>query len=411
MFNTLQSLAEKGLFHQLSITLLSNINTITNDTLCNIYDDIILPNYYNINTDTFINISILVSKKLNTQSSINILYNTLNILNNEYNTHSSISNSKYSTHSIISNNNSTEHNDNSATNDSTEMVNNPILYINRLNNSNSVIFNGNIRILLEISLNYIQIDQLQQARIILYECKEMEIESKESLRILHLGLGLLNYKSKNFTISYKNLVEYLKLLNMEKKKEIENEKITEIIETVVRAGIYSDEIYSFTELIKICSTITESNSDDKNLSEIKNNEKFDKTKNIENISIKLITALENDDPMESERISKAFDEEIVELVKRKAVIIRLLNYFFKNQERTVILKKISDDLSLPLELVQECILQILGTGLMKGNINGISGEFSYTWIGYKYLTEEEIKSIRMVVREMRARVDSVRQEI
>ncbi|KAI5129590.1 hypothetical protein NEPAR04_1482 [Nematocida parisii] len=411
MFNTLQSLAEKGLFHQLSITLLSNINTITNDTLCNIYDDIILPNYYNINTDTFINISILVSKKLNTQSSINILYNTLNILNNEYNTHSSISNSKYSTHSIISNNNSTEHNDNSATNDSTEMVNNPILYINRLNNSNSVIFNGNIRILLEISLNYIQIDQLQQARIILYECKEMEIESKESLRILHLGLGLLNYKSKNFTISYKNLVEYLKLLNMEKKKEIENEKITEIIETVVRAGIYSDEIYSFTELIKICSTITESNSNDKNLSEIKNNEKFDKTKNIENISIKLITALENDDPMESERISKAFDEEIVELVKRKAVIIRLLNYFFKNQERTVILKKISDDLSLPLELVQECILQILGTGLMKGNINGISGEFSYTWIGYKYLTEEEIKSIRMVVREMRARVDSVRQEI
>ncbi|KAI5166441.1 hypothetical protein NEIRO03_0859 [Nematocida sp. AWRm78] len=410
MFNTLQSLAEKGLFHQLSITLLSNINTITNDTLCNIYDNIILLNYYNINTDTFINISILVSKRLNTHSSISILYNTLNILNNEYNTHSSISNSKYNTHSVISNGDNTEHNDNSVISSSTD-ENNPILYINRLNNNNSVIFNGSIRILLEISLNYIRIDQLQQARIILYECKEMEIESKESLRILHLGLGLLHYKSKNFTISYKNLVEYLKLLNMEKKKEIENEKITEIIETVVRAGIYSDEIYSFTELIKICSTITESNSEDKNLSKIKNNEKFDKTKNIENISIKLIMALENDDPMESERISKVFDEEIVELVKKKAVIIRLLNYFFKNQERTVILKKISDDLSLPLELVQECILQILGTGLMKGNIDGISGEFSYTWIGYKYLTEEEIKSIRMVVREMRARVDSVRQEI
>ncbi|KAI5189117.1 26S proteasome regulatory subunit N9 [Nematocida minor] len=335
-------LAEEGKYHQLSQAILKTVESMPSDELKNVYETVVVPNHYNLHANSFAEISASIAKKLGKEDSLRLLENALYLLVSVGSVDADAS-------------------------------------IPLITRASKLAKEGNesiLRILLEIACMKVSTNEISEARIILYDCKELQIESKESLRKLHLGLGLMHYSTKNYAPAYKNLLEYLKLQNKDK----------DVFQTCLISGILSDNVYSFASLIDIFK-----------------DDSF--------TSLSLATALESGNSEEAVKISMEIDKSLASTVERKAAVIRLLNYFFSNQQRSVRLQDIADSLNIPRIVVEETVLRILGSGLMKGTIDGITGEFAYTWIGYKHLTQPEITSIRNVISEIRSRVDAVRQEI
>lgn len=360
-------LAEEGKYHQLSQEILKEIETLSGEDLKKIYETILLPNYYNIHPNTFSEITASISKKLSNEDALSLLENTLSLLISLFSIDKSVSSDSLSSNNITT-------------------------ALKLAKNNNSI-----IRILLEIAYIKILKREIEESKIILYDCKELQIEKKESLKKLHLSLGLLHYLSNNYTPAYKNLLEYLKL----------NSSDEEILKKCLISGILSDSVHSFTSLIEVFKG---SESECKSILLAKALENGNSAEAGKLVSV-LRDALNDNANSGNNSVNVLTIENLKEKVEEKCLLIRLLNYFFSQQTRSVYLQSTAEVLGLNISVVEEKVLKILGTGLMRGIIDGITGEFTYTWIGYKHLTGEEITSIRSVISEIRARVDGVRMEI
>ncbi|KAH9386696.1 26S proteasome regulatory subunit N9 [Nematocida major] len=337
-----EKLAEDGKYHQLAQAILAKIEALSASELKHIYESVVVQNYYNIHPSAFSEISASFAKKLPQEDALRLLESSLSLL---------------------------------VSASSVDMDKEAPLVVR----ATKLAKGGNaaaVRLLLEIAHAKVRLGQISEARVILYDCREVQIEKKESLRKLHLSLGLMHYSTQNYAPAYKNMLEYLKL-------QSEDE---ETFEACLISGILSEDVYSFRELIDLHG-------------------------GEESRALSLATALEEGNSSHAAEIAAKIDSSLQATVAEKAVVMRLLNYFFSQQQRSIRLQTISEELGLPALLVEETVLRILGSGLMKGTIDGITGEFTYTWIGYKHLTAQEIASIRNVISEMRLRVDTVRKEI
>ncbi|KAI5172924.1 26S proteasome regulatory subunit N9 [Nematocida sp. LUAm3] len=328
-------LAEKGKFHQLTQSLLERIKESPEKEMRSVYNSIVLSNYYNLHQESFAEISCALSEKYQSDNALVLLEEALNVLCSSKEGDSPIERG---------------------------------MLLAKENNPAA------IRLLLEIAYRLVLLDKISQAKIILYDCKELQIESKNSIRKLHLSMGLLHFSTKNFFPSFKNLLEYLEI------SDPNNELFTKCL----IAGILSEKIYSFAKLIFLW-------------------------KGEETPSFLLAKALEEGKVEESIKLCKHNQPDLTEKVEKKAILIQLLNYFFSNQQRKVSLPELSNLLSIPLSTLENTILDILGSSFMKGTIDQITGVFSYSWIGHKHLTKQEMLSVREIISELKNRVESVIQ--
>lgn len=231
------------------------------------------------------------------------------------------------------------------------------------------------KLLLDIAHKQILLGNASAARIILYDCKLHQMEDKETLQRFHLGMGLLYYQTKDYTPAHKHLLEYLEISEMDR----------DVFEQCLVSGVLSDHVYSFS----VFSSLPAGDGPAKDLA----------------------IALEEGNPAAAAECAGKINPELVPLAQKKALAVCLLAYFFRNQQRVVSLPWLSSELSFPLPELQAAVLDILGNGIMKGSIDGITGDFTYNWIGYKYLTASEISTVRSVVSEMKRRVEGVIKEV
>ncbi|KAI5181663.1 26S proteasome regulatory subunit N9 [Nematocida sp. AWRm80] len=341
--NSLLELAGEGKYHQLSMEIQKRMNDMSDSELHSVYTDIIIPNYYNLYPDSLAEISSSIAERLDNQDALELLEKSLKLL--------------LSTIEIDG--------------DTSLPVINRGIKIAKENN------NSIIKLLLDIAHKKLLLNDIAMARVILYECKDIQMESKDATRRLHLGMGLLYYTTKNYFPAFKNLLEYLEI-------SPPNE---EIFSLCLRSGILSDKIYSFTRFIAVWKGSKETNE------------------------YKLACSLEQGTTEESMSLINSIDPSLASVVEEKGLTIKLINYFFSNHHRAVSLIDLSHSFNIPIETLEKFILNILGSGLMKGSINGIKREFVYTWIGHKHLTNTELSSVRQVITELKNRVAQVQQEI
>ncbi|KAI5133809.1 hypothetical protein NEAUS07_0767 [Nematocida ausubeli] len=412
-------LAEQGLFHQLAQNILCNIDKVSVEELVSGYNLLILTNKNNVNNKILAKISIELSRKI-TDTTVygnknNVLINTLVILLNKENLVNCGENMEIS-------------GEESPNKEITESVSNstPNKDISSYSNSNitDITANGNfnyekvvksallitqrceslVRILIELANNFLinnHTEVFYLSKIILYECKNITIYSNSVISELYFGLGLLNFKS---TLGYNFLIEYIKIVKSNNYPEKEIFPIGKIVEMAVISGCYANEIYSFNGLFENLQIELPEKVTEENFNEISLNGKESK-------SLSMAVAIENDLANLAVRLSEGFGAEITEIVKKKIIVIKLLKYFFNCQNRIVNLNEISGALSLPEKEVEENLLTILGCNLIKGKLNGISKEFTFHWIGYKYLSKKEIKTISTVINEIKKRVDEIVQDL
>ncbi|KAI5164976.1 hypothetical protein NEAUS04_2413 [Nematocida ausubeli] len=412
-------LAEQGLFHQLAQNILGNIDKVSVEELVSGYNLLILTNKNNVNNKILAKISIELSRKI-TDTTVygnknNVLINTLVILLNKENLVNCGENMEIT-------------GEESPNKEITESVSNstPNKDISSYSNSNitDITANGNfnyekvvksallitqrceslVRILIELANNFLinnHTEVFYLSKIILYECKNITIYSNSVISELYFGLGLLNFKS---TLGYNFLIEYIKIVKSNNYPEKEIFPIGKIVEMAVISGCYANEIYSFNGLFENLQIELPEKVTEENFNEISLNGKESK-------SLSMAVAIENDLANLAVRLSEGFGAEITEIVKKKIIVIKLLKYFFNCQNRIVNLNEISGALSLPEKEVEENLLTILGCNLIKGKLNGISKEFTFHWIGYKYLSKKEIKTISTVINEIKKRVDEIVQDL
>ncbi|KFG27477.1 uncharacterized protein NESG_00556 [Nematocida ausubeli] len=412
-------LAEQGLFHQLAQNILGNIDKVSVEELVSGYNLLILTNKNNVNNKILAKISIELSRKI-TDTTVygnknNVLINTLVILLNKENLVNCGENMEIT-------------GEESPNKEITESVSNstPNKDVSSYSNSNitDITANGNfnyekvvksallitqrceslVRILIELANNFLinnHTEVFYLSKIILYECKNITIYSNSVISELYFGLGLLNFKS---TLGYNFLIEYIKIVKSNNYPEKEIFPIGKIVEMAVISGCYANEIYSFNGLFENLQIELPEKVTEKNFNEISLNGKESK-------SLSMAVAIENDLANLAVKLSEDFGAEITEIVKKKIIVIKLLKYFFNCQNRIVNLNEISGALSLPEKEVEENLLTILGCNLIKGKLNGISKEFTFHWIGYKYLSKKEIKTISTVINEIKKRVDEIVQDL
>ncbi|KAI5134584.1 hypothetical protein NEAUS06_1173 [Nematocida ausubeli] len=412
-------LAEQGLFHQLAQNILGNIDKVSVEELVSGYNLLILTNKNNVNNKILAKISIELSRKI-TDTTVygnknNVLINTLVILLNKENLVNCGENMEIT-------------GEESPNKEITESVSNstPNKDVSSYSNSNitDITANGNfnyekvvksallitqrceslVRILIELANNFLinnHTEVFYLSKIILYECKNITIYSNSVISELYFGLGLLNFKS---TLGYNFLIEYIKIVKSNNYPEKEIFPIGKIVEMAVISGCYANEIYSFNGLFENLQIELPEKVTEENFNEISLNGKESK-------SLSMAVAIENDLANLAVKLSEDFGAEITEIVKKKIIVIKLLKYFFNCQNRIVNLNEISGALSLPEKEVEENLLTILGCNLIKGKLNGISKEFTFHWIGYKYLSKKEIKTISTVINEIKKRVDEIVQDL
>ncbi|KAI5149717.1 hypothetical protein NEAUS05_2448 [Nematocida ausubeli] len=412
-------LAEQGLFHQLAQNILGNIDKVSVEELVSGYNLLILTNKNNVNNKILAKISIELSRKI-TDTTVygnknNVLINTLVILLNKENLVNCGENMEIT-------------GEESPNKEITESVSNstPNKDISSYSNSNitDITANGNfnyekvvksallitqrceslVRILIELANNFLinnHTEVFYLSKIILYECKNITIYSNSVISELYFGLGLLNFKS---TLGYNFLIEYIKIVKSNNYPEKEIFPIGKIVEMAVISGCYANEIYSFNGLFENLQIELPEKVTKENFNEISLNGKESK-------SLSMAVAIENDLANLAVKLSEDFGAEVTEIVKKKIIVIKLLKYFFNCQNRIVNLNEISGALSLPEKEVEENLLTILGCNLIKGKLNGISKEFTFHWIGYKYLSKKEIKTISTVINEIKKRVDEIVQDL
>jgi len=333
-------LVQEGKFHQLSQKLLEEIAKMNGKEAEKVYQEVVVPNYYNLYPESFAELTSAVSSKCAEEKGISILHKGLSLL--------------------------------------IEMETDPD------RTSTGVVQQGVhlakkgrpavVRLLLDIAQRQIAAGNVSSARIILHDCRYVQMESKESLRRFHLALGMLHYRTRNYSPAFKNLLEYLEMSNYD----------ADVFGACLVSGILSEKVYSFARLISLGEN---------------------------GAALELAKALEEGSEGKATELANKIDPEICETVRRKALRIRLLNYFFRVQQRCVLISDLSSALSLDADMLEETILDILGSGLMRGSIDGLLGEFTYTWIGYKHLTNEEIGTVKEVISALKSRVDQVVEEI
>lgn len=231
------------------------------------------------------------------------------------------------------------------------------------------------KLLLDIAHKQILLENASAARIILYDCKLHQMEDKETLQRFHLGMGLLYYQTKDYTPAHKHLLEYLEISEMDR----------DVFEKCLISGVLSDHVYSFSVFLSLPAG--------------------------DGPAKDLAQALEEGNPAAAAECARRISPDLVHLAQKKALAVCLLAYFFRNQQRVVSLPWLSSELSFPLPELQEAVLDILGNGVVRGSIDGITGDFTYTWIGYKHLNSSEISTVRAVVSEMKRRVQGVIEEV
>ncbi|OAG32027.1 26S proteasome regulatory subunit N9 [Nematocida displodere] len=338
--NGFMELAKGGKYHQLSQSILSAAPEMSLEELSSVYSSVVVPNHYNLDADSFAEIVSAIAKRTPPKEALVVLEKALNLLTALY------------------------------TDVDASLA--PIPRAIALARDRPAV----AKLLLDIAHQHIVLGDIPSARIILYDCKNIQMEGKDILRRFHLTMGLLHYVTKNYSPAFKNLLECLEISAPE----------PETFTTCLVSGILSDRVYSFARLISLW-------------------------KGGEMPALALARALEEGDTDRSNSVALTIDETLGPIVQRKALIIKLLNCFFSNPQRSTSLPELAESLSMPLPVLEQTILDILGSGLMKGTIDGITGLFTYTWIGYKHLTPTETQSVRSIISQLRERVLQVTREV
>ncbi|KAI5191940.1 26S proteasome regulatory subunit N9 [Nematocida sp. AWRm77] len=335
-------LAQAGKFYQLTQEVLAEIPKLSQQEAEAVYTEVIMANYCNLHVSGFAEMASEVANMLPHKQAVYVLENALSLL-------------------LCS--------ENSNPYEGASLVTQSVHFAKQ---GRSPI----AKLLLHLALKKIESNDISSAKIILYECRSIQMKTKDIVRRFHLGMGLLHYHTKNYASAFKHLLENLEI----------SQPTEEVYNTCLECGILSEKVYSFAKLISLWKE-----------GPIR--------------ALELAQALEEGDAQKSVQIANAFNKSFAGVVEKKALTIKLLNYFFSNQQRCVSLPELAASLSLPLPVLEEAVLEILGGGLMKGTIDGISGMFTYTWIGYKHLTDKEISSIKEVVSVLKSRVEQVIQEV
>lgn len=333
--NSFNLLAEEGKYYQLSQSILEYIPGADKESLYLLYNTVIVSNYYNLHPDSFAEISSAIAKKFSPEEAKTLLEKSLDLLAGRK--------------------------EGSTISKGIEMA--------KEGSSAAA------RFLLEIAHSMIMMGDISTVRIILYDCKELQMESKEIQRKLLLGMGLLHYATKSYTQAFKSLIEYLEISSPDE----------EVFCTALISGIRSERTHSFAQLISLWQG--------------------ERTR-----ALALAEALEKGEVEEAAALTDQMDKSLTEMVKKKALAVKLLNYFFSNKDRHISLSVLSGVTRVPEPVLEEAILDILGSGLMEGSIDSISGSFSYKWMGYKHLSPQEISLVRETVGEIRKRVDNLIKE-
>ncbi|KAI5185414.1 26S proteasome regulatory subunit N9 [Nematocida homosporus] len=333
-------LAEAGQYYQMSQEILLAIPEMAIKDLQSLYTGVITANHYNMHPDSFAEIVALIAGRLGDEEANSVLWNALELLCRVQPTDDLVSIGLKMAH------------------------------------------NGSVaaaRLLLEIAHRRISLGDIAGARVILYDCKDLPIESKEVTRRLHLGMGRLHCATCNYSPAFTHLLAYLAISPLDE----------QAFQECLLAGVKSERVHSFTRLIGLVTTANNTPT---------------------SLPYQLACALEAGEASQARHLSQQIDPSLADKVEQKALIIKLLNYFFSNRERTVHLSHLSQHLNLPPALLETIILDILGSGFMRGTIDQIASTFTYTWMGYKHLTNPELSTIRQDISSLRSRVLEVIQE-
>jgi hypothetical protein len=236
-----------------------------------------------------------------------------------------------------------------------------------------------VRVLLGIAKQAVEGGDMARGKNILYDSLKIQIDANDLLSALHYGLGILHFHSANYTQSFNNLVEFIRISpNMN----------TAATEKCALSALLSPDIFTFNGLLQLCVEET-------------------------NFPLELLRLVNAGDTLSIEKSREAAGKkdrekkELYRIALRKAKITLLLNHCFNNQNRESRLSDLEDQLDIERDEAEKILLEVLGLGLVRGYIDNVEGVFYYEWVGYKVLNVEEIHAARLLVSSLKERVQEL----